>query len=82
MNESQLRNLFTGILSGDGDIGSRMASSSPYATPVYPDHVNKVVNLLNEKIKKGYLKTLTDDKKQAEIDRYVKYCLGSDRRSR
>jgi hypothetical protein len=79
MNESQLRRLFTGILSGDGDIGSRMASSSPYATPAYPDRVNKIVNLLKEKIKKGYLRTLSEQQKQEDIDRYVKYCLNRDR---
>lgn len=75
MNKSQLKKLFTGILSGDGDIGSRMASSSPYATPAYPEQVNKIVNLLNERIKKGLLQNLTERQKQIEIDRYVRYCL-------
>ena len=75
MNESQLRRLFTGILSGDGDVGSRMASSSPYASPAYPEPVNKVVKLLNKQIQDGLLKTLTEKQKQIEIDRYVKYCL-------
>lgn len=75
MNESQLRRLFTGIFAGDGDIGSRMASSLPYATPAYPEPVNKIVNLLNERIKKGLLQNLTERQKQIEIDRYVEYCL-------
>lgn len=75
MNKSQLTRLFTGILAGDGDIGSRMASSSPYAKSPYPPVVAKAVAFLDDYIGQGKADSMTAKEKQKMVQKYVNHCI-------
>ena len=44
--------VFRGIVSGDGDIGGRMGSSSPYAKPIVDDRRMKRLNFMAAQFEK------------------------------
>jgi hypothetical protein len=51
--------VFSGIMAGDGDIGSRMASSHPGAKPPYPPPIDSYVENLYKDLRQGKFNHLT-----------------------
>ena len=51
--KQELIELFSGIIAGDGDIGSRMASSHPGAKPSYPPPIDQYVENLYKDLRQG-----------------------------
>ena len=44
--ESFVKNLFRGLVAGDGDVFSRMASSHENASPAYPEPLAGIVSAI------------------------------------
>ena len=57
--KQKLIELFSGIIAGDGDIGSRMASSHPGAKPPYPPPIDSYVENLYKELRQGKFNHLT-----------------------
>jgi hypothetical protein len=57
--KQELISLFSGIIAGDGDIGSRMASSHPGAKPPYPPPIDSYAENLYKDLKQGKFNHLT-----------------------
>ena len=63
--KQKLIELFTGIIAGDGDIGSRMASSHPGAKPPYPPPIDSYVENLYKDLRQGKFNHLTPEQIKA-----------------
>lgn len=61
--KQELINLFMGIVSGDGDIGGRMASSHGNAKPGYKPPLDEYVDRLNQDFAAGKYSDLTQDER-------------------
>ncbi len=59
--KQELINLFMGILSGDGDIGGRMASSYENAKPAYNSPLDQYVDRLNRDFTTGKYSDLSQE---------------------
>jgi hypothetical protein len=57
--KQKLIELFSGIIAGDGDIGSRMASSHPGAKLPYPPPIDSYVENLYKDLRQGKFNHLT-----------------------
>ncbi|GBE76660.1 hypothetical protein myaer87_38870 [Microcystis aeruginosa NIES-87] len=51
--ESFVKNLFRGLVAGDGDVFSRMASSHEGASPVYPEPLAGIVSAIKADFDRG-----------------------------
>ena len=58
-SKPELISLFSGIMAGDGDIGSRMASSHEGAKPPYPPPIDSYVENLYKDLRQGKFNHLT-----------------------
>lgn len=63
--KQELIKLFSGIIAGDGDIGSRMASSHEGAKPPYPSSIDSYVENLYKDLKQGKFNHLTPEQIKA-----------------
>ena len=63
--KQELIRLFRGIIAGDGDIGSRMASSHPGAKPPYPPPIDSYVENLYKDLRKGKFNHLNSEQIKA-----------------
>ncbi len=63
--KQELIRLFSGIIAGDGDIGSRMASSHPGAKPPYPPPIDQYVENLYKDLRQGKFNHLTPEQIKA-----------------
>jgi hypothetical protein len=65
--EEMVIDLLTGILYGDGDVASRMASGAPNAEDPYPQPLQKQVNAAYKAFEKSQQRGLSN----AEVKRFI-----------